>query len=352
MFIDDLKYEENSVKRGGKDFFDDVETNIIKEEENMVELMNSYDAISESLAYIKEKKAVYDKIAQLILSGSGEMYERSSRLDEEGGGSGITTVAGVVKAEDEIKMKRMIFRVSRGRATPTFFDLPLKDSLTKEPLNKKIFTIFFPGGQENVLLQKLIKVCDIYNASRFNLPRSEDMRSEIISLQSEISEKDGYLKQAKTLMDDFLGEKIGSTIDQKAAKYDLYKKFLEKEKYIYTNLNKCLLGDNFVEGEIWATEENFPKVAEEINKLGHDLSLSATFFDKENSKLKPPTHIKCTDLTYPFQKITDAYGVPRYGEINPSLFSCVSFPFLFGIMFGDIGHGGLLLIFALYLTFW
>lgn len=33
-----------------------------------------------------------------------------------------------------------------------------------------------------------------------------------------------------------------------------------------------------------------------------------------------------------------------YKEINPAIFAVVTFPFLFGVMFGDIGHGGMLLI--------
>jgi V-type H+-transporting ATPase subunit a len=34
--------------------------------------------------------------------------------------------------------------------------------------------------------------------------------------------------------------------------------------------------------------------------------------------------------------------VPRYEEVNPALFTIVTFPYLFGVMFGDIGHGGVL----------
>jgi len=353
-FILDLELEERAVKSDGKNFFDNVETLIAKEEANLVELISSFDNISEDLDNIKEKKAVYDKISQLISLGNADMIEasRGNLVDDEGSNSGIGTIAGVVKAEDEVKMKRMIFRISRGRATPTFFDLEIRASGTKEKLLKKIFTIFFPGGQENVLMQKLVKVCDIYNASRFNIPKNDEIMNEIRHLQSDIKEKEDYLKSAKTLIEGFLKEKVGSSYDLKPAKYDLYKLYIKKEKYIYNNLNKCVVRDNFIHGEIWATEENFPKIEEEIQKLSSDLSMSANFTDVNNSRLTPPTYIKSNDLTWVYQQITDAYGVPRYGEINPSLFSIITFPFLFGIMFGDIGHGGLLLIFALYLIFW
>jgi V-type H+-transporting ATPase subunit a len=42
--------------------------------------------------------------------------------------------------------------------------------------------------------------------------------------------------------------------------------------------------------------------------------------------------------------------VPSYKEFNPAVFTTVTFPFLFGVMFGDIGHGMLLLVFSLYLV--
>ena len=50
---------------------------------------------------------------------------------------------------------------------------------------------------------------------------------------------------------------------------------------------------------------------------------------------KPPTYFKLNKFTASFQAIVDGYGVPRYGEINPAAFTIITYPFLFGVMFGD-----------------
>ena len=63
--------------------------------------------------------------------------------------------------------------------------------------------------------------------------------------------------------------------------------------------------------------------------------------------LTPPTFIPCGKVTAAFQGLVDTYGVPKYREVNPGVFAVVLFPALFGIMFGDVGHGALLLVFAL-----
>ena len=71
--------------------------------------------------------------------------------------------------------------------------------------------------------------------------------------------------------------------------------------------------------------------------------------NKLESKLTPPTHIPVTSFSLGFQALVNTYGTPRYRECNPGAFCCIMFPFLFGIMFGDFGHGFLLACFGFWL---
>jgi V-type H+-transporting ATPase subunit a len=65
---------------------------------------------------------------------------------------------------------------------------------------------------------------------------------------------------------------------------------------------------------------------------------------------QPPTYFVTNKFTQAFQDFVDTYGVPRYREINPATFTAATFPFLFGMMYGDVGHGTVLLIAGLYLV--
>jgi V/A-type H+-transporting ATPase subunit I len=49
---------------------------------------------------------------------------------------------------------------------------------------------------------------------------------------------------------------------------------------------------------------------------------------------------------HPFVPLVKSYGIPRYGELDPSLMFALTYLLLFGAMFGDVGHGGVILLLA------
>jgi V/A-type H+-transporting ATPase subunit I len=57
-----------------------------------------------------------------------------------------------------------------------------------------------------------------------------------------------------------------------------------------------------------------------------------------------PTKIMHSRWIKPFEEITKLYGLPKYMEVDPTPFIAISFPILFGLMFGDLGHGLVLLL--------
>ncbi len=60
-----------------------------------------------------------------------------------------------------------------------------------------------------------------------------------------------------------------------------------------------------------------------------------------------PTKLRQNWLIKPFNSLIKQYGLPQYGEYDPSILFALSYTLMFGMMFGDIGHGGVILLGAL-----
>ena len=367
----------NMDRNYGSTYFDLIENETSENNKKLKELIDSYNLVDAQLTLLIEKKSVFDKSSELIFSQlntykipkkqniglgiddnsaiqnilkSAENDQKKAILIDDYDVSELNFISGIIRAEDDMRMKRMIFRASRGRALPTFFDLTVEDKLTHQKIEKKIFTIFVQGGAQNFLANKIIQICDIFGASRFTIPKREDLQNEINNIQQEIYEKKEYLKTVETSIKEFFKDKIGE--NELPGKYDMYKLYFLQEKLLFGNLNKCKLHKDLLDGEVWIPEEKLELVQEAINKISsknpNKLTAVLSDFDELESA-KPPTYLKVNDFTMPFQMIVSEYGVPRYREVNPGLFTIITFPFMFGVMFGDIGHGSLILILSIWL---
>jgi V/A-type H+-transporting ATPase subunit I len=89
----------------------------------------------------------------------------------------------------------------------------------------------------------------------------------------------------------------------------------------------------------------------ELEKLGKNIDNKldqALLIEKKTTDSQdPPTKIQNHFFIKPFETITKLYGVPHYDEVDPTPFIAVTFPLLFGLMFGDAGHGLILLVLGL-----
>ncbi len=97
----------------------------------------------------------------------------------------------------------------------------------------------------------------------------------------------------------------------------------------------------------WVPERLFEAVGEELRNVTEG-QLVFEKVDPEDLRevrkgiVKIPILFNNPMLISPFEKLTSLYGTPRYEEVEPTIFFALSFLLLFGMMFGDVGQGGLL----------
>lgn len=62
-----------------------------------------------------------------------------------------------------------------------------------------------------------------------------------------------------------------------------------------------------------------------------------------------PVLLRPPGLLRAFAGLVSAYGLPGYGEVDPTAFAAFVYVLLFGAMFGDVGHGAVVCLAALFL---
>jgi V/A-type H+-transporting ATPase subunit I len=70
---------------------------------------------------------------------------------------------------------------------------------------------------------------------------------------------------------------------------------------------------------------------------------------REDERHLVPVPAKSNGLLRPFAILVQQYGIPRFGEFDPTVLFAITFAAMFGMMFGDIGHGGIILLVGLLL---
>jgi V-type H+-transporting ATPase subunit a len=135
------------------------------------------------------------------------------------------------------------------------------------------------------------------------------------------------------------------TLAEMCASLAIWARVVKRERATLTSLNMLqfdLQRKVFV-GEVWCPTAEVPKLRLALKgaavKAGGDMN---PILNELETKDTPPTFLRTNRFTSGFQGLVDTYGIPRYREVNPAVFTVVTFPFLFGVMYGDIGHATIL----------
>lgn len=252
-------------------------------------------------------------------------------------------VSGLVPREKSMAFERILFRATRGNVflKQAVVEDSVIDPVSGEKVEKNVFVIFYSGERAK---NKILKICEAFGANRYPFP--DDLGKQF----QMITEVSGRLSELKTTIDAGLLHR-NNLLHTIGYEYEQWNLQVKKEKSIYHTLNmlsfdvtkKCLVAEGWC--PVFATNQ----IQNALQQATFDSnSQVGAILQVLHTKESPPTYFRTNKFTSSFQEIVDAYGVAKYQEVNPGVYTIITFPFLFAVMFGDWGHGICLLLATLY----
>ncbi|XP_041970218.1 V-type proton ATPase 116 kDa subunit a1-like isoform X2 [Aricia agestis] len=315
---------------------DYIESEIQEMTKNALNLKTDYLSLIELKILIEKMQTFFqDHSAHRKISASVQIYNNEGALGHLG------FIAGVVPTAKVASFERMLWRISHGNI---FFkqaqiEEPLKDPVTGHELQKTVFVVFFHGEQIKLRVKK---VCNGFQATLYHCPATyKDQKDMLVGVESRIKDLEMVLEQTE--------QHRRLVLTNIARDISTWMVAVRKEKAIYHTLNmfsmdiikKCLIAECWVPRPDLhilqkALDDGVRASGSPIPSLLHYVPTRET----------PPTFNRTNRFTRGFQALIDSYGIASYREVNPALYTIITFPFLFAVMFGDIGHGLIMTIFA------
>ncbi|KAK4771988.1 hypothetical protein SAY86_013763 [Trapa natans] len=339
---------------------DDLEIKLVELEAELVELNANGEKLQRAYSELMESKIVLQKVGEFFHAAQSRATARHREIESQSTGEeSINTpllrdqemasdpskqiklgfLCGLVPRDKSIAFERILFRATRGNVFLRQVEVeePVIDPASGEKVEKNVFLVFYSGERAK---NKILKICEAFGANRYSFDEDLGRQTQVIS---EVTQS---LTELKTTIDAGLLHR-GNLLQTIGDQFEQWNQLVRKEKAIYHTLNmlsldvtkKCLVGEGWC--PVFATK----KIQEVLQRAAFDSNAQVgAIIQVLHTKEMPPTFFRTNKFTSAFQEIVDAYGVARYQEANPGVYTIITFPFLFAVMFGDWGHGICLLL--------
>jgi V/A-type H+-transporting ATPase subunit I len=89
----------------------------------------------------------------------------------------------------------------------------------------------------------------------------------------------------------------------------------------------------------WVPTDDMEGLTARLRTASKEILIEALPAKRQGENLQVPVALSTNRFLRPFQMLVNTYAHPRYGELDPTILIAITFPLLFGAMFGDVGQG-------------
>ncbi|XP_052752559.1 V-type proton ATPase 116 kDa subunit a 1-like [Galleria mellonella] len=321
------------------------ENDIVEMATNEANLMKNYIEMSE-MYYVLEH--IGPMLGDTELRRESILFKKvtTSSGGDIGLGGQLMIITGVVRRKICFNLEMMLWRISRGNI---YYKQATYDKIFRQPNSikeiRKVAFLAICQGEE--LKRRMEKICNGFRVNLYPCPKTYEERTDMLNkLGTRLLDIKQVLKKTA-----FHRCKTLRTIARQIRPLTVQ---VKKAKAIYHNLNffnmditkKCLIG------QCWIADRDATQVHEGLETCSQMVGTNVySFMSKRDTDAVPPTFHRTNRFTKGFQALINAYGDSTYRELNPGLYTIITFPFLFSLMFGDICHGIILVVFGLWMIF-